>query len=215
MLARVVNRVRRSSTLNELVVATTTKPADDVIAGFCDAYSVQLFRGSELDVLDRYLRAARAHVSDVIVRITSDCPLIDPEILDRVVSAFVVEQPDYACNTMVRVFPRGLDVEVMGMAALERAWREASAAYQRVHVTPYFYQNPTTFRCLNVTDQDDHGSYRWTVDTVEDLEFVRAIYSRLGPGDAFGWRDILTLLNHEPELASINSGVQQKSLEEG
>jgi len=176
---------------------------------------VLVFRGNELDVLDRYCQAARAHTADVIVRITSDCPLIEPEILDRVVNSFLVARPDYASNTMLRVFPRGLDVEVMAMAALERAWREAAEGYQRAHVTPYFYQHPTIFRCLNVTDDENHGSYRWTVDTVEDLEFVRAIYSRLGPGDAFGWRDVLELLHQEPELARINCGVQQKSLEEG
>lgn len=215
VLARVINRVRRATTLDEVVVATSTKPADDVITEFCEAYSAPVFRGSELDVLDRYVQAARAHAADVVVRITSDCPLIEPEILDRVVHAFVEARPSYACNTMQRLFPRGLDVEVMSMAALERAWRETTEGYQRVHVTPYFYQNPTIFPCLSVTDPENHGSYRWTVDTVEDLEFVRAIYSRLGPGDAFGWRDVLELLHHEPELARINCGVQQKSLEEG
>lgn len=215
MLVRVVNRVHRATTLNKIVVATSAENTDDVIADFCNAYPVPLFRGSELDVLDRYFQAAQTHAADIVVRITCDCPLIDPEVLDRVVGAFIQERSDYACNDIGRGFPRGLDVEVMSMAALERAWNEASAPYQRVHVTPYFYQNPALFRCLTVTDEDDHGPYRWTVDTVEDLEFVRAIYSRLGPGDAFGWREILALLDHEPELASINSGVQQKSLEEG
>ena len=215
MLARVVNRVRRARMPNKVVIATSTETADDTIAEFCDVHSVPVFRGNELDVLDRYYRAAQAHAADVIVRITSDCPLIEPEIVDRVVEVFQESQPDYASNTMMRTYPRGLDVEVVGMAALERAWREAAEAYQRIHVTPYFYQNPTIFRCLNVTDEDDHGSYRWTVDTVEDLEFVRAIYARLGPSDVFGWRDVLDLLKCEPALAGMNRGVPQKTLQEG
>src|ERR1019366_4838022 len=113
MLARVVKRVSRAATLNKVVIATSTEPGDQVIADFCDAHSVAVFRGSELDVLDRYYQAARAHAADVIVRITSDCPLIEPRVLDRVVSEFQNSRPDYASNTLVRTYPRGLDVEVV------------------------------------------------------------------------------------------------------
>ena len=215
MLARVVNRVRRAKMPSKVVIATSTETADVAIAEFCDAYSVPVFCGNELDVLDRYYQAARVHAADVVVRITSDCPLIEPEILDRVVEAFQGSQPDYASNTMVRTYPRGLDVEVVGMAALDRAWREASGGYQRTHVTPYFYQNPMLFRCLNVADKLDHSAYRWTVDTTEDLEFVRAIYARLGPSGVFSWRDVLDLLECEPALVGINRGVPQKTLQEG
>ncbi|HWS95789.1 MAG TPA: glycosyltransferase family protein [Candidatus Methylomirabilis sp.] len=215
MLERVVNRVRRARTLQAVVVATSTKAADDEIAEFCDASRIPVFRGNELDVLDRYYRAAKAYAAEVIVRVTSDCPLIDPEVVDRVVRAYLDRHPDFAWNDIGSSFPRGLDVEVMSIAALERAWSEAADGYQRTHVTPYFHMNPGTFRCLALTEDNDYGSYRWTVDTVEDLEFVRAIYARLGPGEDFGWGEVVALLHEEPLLAAINSAVRQKSMEEG
>jgi spore coat polysaccharide biosynthesis protein SpsF (cytidylyltransferase family) len=215
MLARVVNRVLRAKVPTKVLIATSTQTADDAIAQFCDTHSVLAFRGNELDVLDRYYQAAREHVADVIVRITGDCPLIEPELVDHVVNAFLLAKPDYASNTIVRTYPRGLDVEVVSMPSLECAWHEASEGYQRTHVTPYFYQNPMLFRCLNVADELDRSSYRWTVDTVEDLEFVRAVYGRLGPTDTFGWREVLDLLEREPALAGMNRGVPQKTLQEG
>lgn len=215
MLARVANRVRRAETPNKVVIATSTEAADDAIAEFCDVRSLLLFRGNELDVLDRYYQASRAHDADVVVRITADCPLIEPVILDRVVNAFQEAQPDYVSNTLVRTYPRGLDVEVVSIAALERAWREASESYQRAHVMPYLYQNPKRFRCLNVADESDYSAFRWTVDSAVDLECVRAVYSRLGPDDTFGWRDVLALLEHEPALADLNRAVSQRSLLEG
>jgi spore coat polysaccharide biosynthesis protein SpsF len=215
MLARVVKRVSRAATLNKVVIATSTEPGDQVIADFCDAHSVAVFRGSELDVLDRYYQAARAHAADVIVRITSDCPLIEPRVLDRVVSEFQNSRPDYASNTLVRTYPRGLDVEVVSITGLERAWHEACKPYQRVHVMPYFYENPTLFRCLNVSSEQNYGEYRWTVDTPEDLAFVRSVYEQFENRDYFSWRDVIAMLEKHPELVALNRDVQQKSLQDG
>lgn len=215
MLAHVINRVRRASMPSKVIVATSTRSEDDVIQDLCNSRGVPIFRGSELDVLDRYYQASREYAADVVIRITSDCPLIEPEVLDRVVNAFLAARPDYASNTIVRSYPRGLDVEVVGIASLMRAWSEAAKAHQRAHVTPYFYENPTLFQCLNVADEFEHSVHRWTVDTSEDLAFVRAIYARLGPTDIFGWRDVLALLTREPELLNLNRSVQQKLLPEG
>jgi spore coat polysaccharide biosynthesis protein SpsF len=215
MLVRVIERVQRARLPHSVVVATSTKPADDAIAGICHENHVLVFRGNELDVLDRYYQAASQYNADVIVRITSDCPLIDPEILDRVVKTFLEKRPDYATNSLVRTYPRGLDVEVVAITALEMAWREAREPYQRVHVMPYFYQNPERFCCLNVAADRDYSNYRWTVDTSADLEFVRAVYSCMVNAGSFGWVDVIALLNREPELADINREVLQKSLEEG
>jgi spore coat polysaccharide biosynthesis protein SpsF len=215
MLARVVKRVSRAATLNKVVIATSAEPGDQVIADFCDAHSVAVFRGSELDVLDRYYQAARAHAADVIVRITSDCPLIEPRVLDRVVSEFQNSRPDYASNTLVRTYPRGLDVEVVSITGLERAWHEASKPYQRVHVMPYFYENPTLFRCLNVSSEQNYSEYRWTVDTPEDLAFVRSVYEQFENRDYFSWRDVIAMLEKHPELVALNRDVQQKSLQDG
>jgi spore coat polysaccharide biosynthesis protein SpsF len=167
-----------------------------------------------MDVLDRYYQAACQNNAEAVVRITSDCPMIDPQIVDKTVSAFLSEQPDYASNTRVRTYPRGLDTEVMTFAALQRAWTEARRPYQRTHVTPYIYENPGLFKILSVTGEADHSAYRWTVDTREDLEFVRAVYSRLR-SEIFSFSDAMNLMKREPELAEINRSVLQKALQEG
>lgn len=215
MLARVVNRVRRARSVDEVLVATTEGSADDRIVQECRHCSVPVFRGNEDDVLDRYFRAAQWTNADVIVRITSDCPLIDPEVTDKTVRAFLEQRPDYASNVMVRTYPRGLDTEVMTAQALECAWREADQPYQRAHVTPYIYEHPGEFKLLQVSGAVDYSSQRWTVDTSEDLEFVRAVYGRLGDDDEFLWEDVLALLEREPQLLELNRFVQQKALREG
>jgi spore coat polysaccharide biosynthesis protein SpsF len=214
MLWHVVERTRRASTFNQIVVATTTQGADDVIADFCRKHGWDCFRGGEKDVLDRYYQAAREYAADAIVRITSDCPLIDPGIMDETVRLFLAENPDYASNSLVCTFPRGLDVEVMSFDALAAVWREAAQGYQRAHVTPYLYENPARFKILSVTEDEDHSAQRWTVDTPEDLEFVRAVYSRFERPD-FSFEHVLRLLEREPALTEINRSIRQKALQEG
>jgi spore coat polysaccharide biosynthesis protein SpsF len=166
-------------------------------------------------VLDRYYKAALDRRAEAIVRITSDCPLIDPDVIDRVVQAFLDARPDYASNLLERTYPRGLDTEVMTLSALERAWRQATESYQRIHVTPYLYQNPNQLKLLSVTNDRDYSDYRWTVDMPEDLAFVREVYKRLGNDDSVGWIDVLAVLEQEPALAKLNLAVQQKKLYEG
>jgi spore coat polysaccharide biosynthesis protein SpsF len=216
MLARVVRRTQRATLLDEVVVATTVKPGDDAIVAECERLSVPVFQGNEQDVLDRYYQAARVHQAQAIVRITSDCPLIEPEVIDHVVGAFLGAKPDYASNTLERTFPRGLDTEVVTLSALERTWREAEEPYQRMHVTPYLYQNPSLFRLLSVTStKEGLSEHRWTVDTPEDLAFVRAVYARVGDDDSLRWTDVLDLLIREPDLLELNCSVRQKALREG
>jgi spore coat polysaccharide biosynthesis protein SpsF len=215
MLAWVVSRTRRSSTIDEVVVATTDSPADDAIVAECTALGVAVFRGSENDVLDRYHRTAEAFDSDTVVRITSDCPLMDPEVVDRVVAAFTDSPIDYASNTLARGYPRGLDVEVFSRAALEEAWNRADRPHERVHVTPFIYQNPERFKLHAVPCEEDHSDLRWTVDTIEDLEMVRGIAEALGGRGDFGWQDAVDVVRRNPRLADINRSVRQKALEEG
>lgn len=213
VLARVVNRLRQTRLISELLVATTDQPADDAVVAECRRYSVAVFRGDQEDVLDRYFRAAQQAKADIVVRITADCPLIDPEITDKTIAAFLETRPDYASNALVLTYPRGLDTEVMTFAALERAWREARKLYEREHVTPYIYEHPTEFKLLSVTDDVDHSDHRWTVDTAEDLDLVRAIYARLP--NTSRWRDVLALLEREPALMALNRSIKQKALHEG
>lgn len=216
MLARVVERSRSAKSLDEVVVATTVDHADDPIADLCLERLYPLSRGHQTDVLDRYVRTAAAHAAEVVVRITGDCPLIDADVIDMTVGAFM-EAPsrvDYASNRIERTFPIGLDVEVMTMEALRRAEREGQALRQREHVTPYIYENPDKFNIVSVTSGAEHGKLRWTVDAEEDLTFVREIYSRFDGRTDFGWKQVLSLLEREPDLRSINAHVRQKSYRE-
>lgn len=212
VLARVVNRTRRATLLDEVVVATSVLPADDAIARECEHLKVACFRGDEADVLDRYYRAAQQFAADAVVRITADCPLIDPELVDTTIRTFLEEKADYANNTSPRTYPRGLDAEVFTFTGLERAWREAVKPYEREHVTPYFYEHPELFRVAYTREEKDYSAHRWTLDTPDDLELIRAIYARLGNRADFGWREVLAVMEREPELAALNSHIVQKSL---
>jgi len=215
VLARTVNRLKLAGELDEIVVATTVEPADDAIVEEADRLGVSSFRGSESDVLDRYYQAALAAEATAVVRVTSDCPLVDPRVTDEVISAFARETADYASNTLIRTYPRGMDVEVIRMDALARACREAREPYQRAHVTPYVYQNPDVFKLLSLTADADYSDHRWTVDTPEDLEFVRAVYSLAGWRENVSWKELLEIVSLSPELSQLNRHVRQKSLQEG
>lgn len=210
MLAYVVNRVRRSRLVNKVVVATSDSAADDPIAELCERKNIPLFRGSETDVLDRYYHAGRTHAASTVVRITGDCPLIDPEIIDKVIAVYLEDGCDYASNTLVCSYPDGLDTEVFSFAALETAWRDARRAADREHVTPYL-RTSKRFRLRNVKCELGRSlrHLRWTVDERRDLEFVRAIYDRLGQRKHFGWRDVLQLLDAEPNVARVNGGLMR------
>jgi len=212
VLARVVSRLRRCSRLSEIVVATTTSQPDDSIVRECQRLNAQCFRGSELDVLDRYYHAALVGNADAVVRITSDCPLIDPELVDKTVEQFCQERADYASNCSPRTFPRGLDTEVFTMEVLSKAWREAREPYEREHVTPFLYLGSEKFKLAFLTGSIDYSHYRWTLDTVEDFELLNAIYSYFdGKGD-FGWEAVIQLMQQQPQLSVLNAHILQKPL---
>lgn len=217
MLERVVRRTQRCAGLDDIVIATSTLSIDDSIAAECGKMSVPVFRGSDSDVLDRFTKAAMAHAADICVRITSDCPLIDPEVSGFIIGRFFEASPpvDYASNKIPQSYPRGLDTEVFTRDALERAWRKAAHPYQRSHVTIYIYENPDQFRLLSITSDVDRHDWRWTVDTQEDLEFVRKVYGRLGKDGNFSWHDVVALLEREPMLCDINKQVVQKPVADG
>ncbi len=215
VLNRVLGRLRRASLINELLVATTDSPEDDAIVAECRKCSVAVSRGDRDDVLDRYYRAAQLAKAEIVVRITSDCPLIDPEITDKTIAAFLESSPDYASNALERTYPRGLDTEVLSFQALSRAWQAARQSYEREHVTPYIYEHPAEFKLLSVTSRENFSAHRWTLDTPEDLEFIRAVYERLKDKPEFSWRDVLDLIDREPELIEVNRSVMQKALHEG
>jgi spore coat polysaccharide biosynthesis protein SpsF len=214
MLVRVVKRTQRAKMLDEVVVATTVQLADEAIARLCSEHSWPCFQGSEEDVLDRYYQAAIAHRAGAVVRITSDCPLIEPEIVDRVVQAFLDGQQeiDYVSNTFPRrMFPRGLDTEVVRFGVLEKVWHEDHDPTWREHVTPYIYRHPELFNIHGIVNEVDLSHLRWTVDTIEDLEFVQSIYEYFGH-ERFSWREVLSVLDQHPKWIAINQKVVQKEL---
>lgn len=218
MLWHVVDRVRQAETLDKVVVATSDDPSDHAIAFFCKREGIPCFQGSKDDVLDRYYRAAEWIGADVIVRITADCPLIDPDVVDDIVKYYMEGDYDYVSNTAPPTFPDGLDAEVFSFQALERAWCEAKWQSEREHVTPYIRKHPELFRTGNVAYREDLSHMRWTVDEPQDLEFVRAVYSFL-KNVSFRMTDVLNLLKKHPKLMEINAGIKrnegyQKSVRE-
>jgi len=213
MLWHIVNRLRYSKLINRIVVGTSINKKDDLIENFCKEYKIDFYRGSEEDVLDRYYQTAKVFEANIIIRITADCPLIDPEIVDLVIKNHIKTNSDYTSNTIKRTFPRGLDAEVFNFDSLKRVCRNATEPYQREHVTVYFYENPQLFKVYNVENNIDISYLRWTVDEDRDLLFVREIYKRLySEKDIFLMEDILNILEKEPYLIDINKDIKQKSI---
>lgn len=217
VLGRVVERASRMTRVRDVIVATSNEESDDPVAEECRRLGVACFRGSEDDVLDRFRGAADALTAEQCVRITADCPLIDPDVSDDIIDQFERADPavDYASNKIPQSFPRGLDTEVFSREALERTARWARKPYHRTHVTAYMYQMPELFTTLSVVSDVDRSDWRWTIDTREDLAFVRSIYERMDGKPNFGWLDVVALLDKEPSLAEVNRHVVQKEIEQG
>ncbi len=210
LLAQQIRRLRRCRKLDEVVIATTTRGADDPVAALAGAEDVRCFRGSEEDVLARYVGAARECSADVVVRITADCPLIDPEEVDRVVDG--LQDVDYASNVIRRTYPRGLDAEALFRDVLERAARLGTSVRAREHVTWYILRGrPELFLQRSVEDVEDNSDLRWTVDTPEDLALARRVYADLGLGDApRPYRDILAHVRAHADISALNARIAQK-----
>ena len=210
-----LDRVSLSKLIDEIVVAIPYGTENDVIADTIKEYNdkIVIAKGSENDVLDRYYQAAVQTNADVVVRITSDCPLIDPFVIDNVIKHFLDNDCDYCSNSLTRTYPRGLDTEVFSFKALETAWNEAKKDYEREHVTPYIIKDPDKFKSLNVANDIDLSHLRWTLDTKEDFEFICTIYEKIySKKQLFLMNDVLELLDREPKLIDINSHIEQKQV---
>lgn len=213
MLAHLLERLKGARALDSIWVATSTEPRDEAIVEMCRGEGVETFAGSEEDVLGRYYQAAQAASAGAVVRITGDCPLIDPQVVDTAVTFFKDTGADYVRTSG---FPRGLDTEVFSFRSLARAWREALRDYEREHVTPYFYQHPGLFRVQELAAPEalHRPELRLCVDTEEDLTLVREIYARLyvPHGRIFTTREVIAVLDAEPHLKGINAHVVQKTV---
>lgn len=210
-----IERLRRVRQADQIVVATTINAADDPITALCMRMGVPFWRGSEHDVLARYHDAARAHRAEVVVRVTSDCPLIDPSVIDATIAHYLRHraQLDYVSNSLERSFPRGLDTEVFSFDALAEAFAEAVDPAEREHVTPFLYRRPQRYRLGNVACREDLSRHRWTVDTPQDFELIDRIIGALHPIlPQFGLWDAAAWLKGRPELCALNAHVEQKRL---
>lgn len=210
MLAWVVERTRAIPGLGDIVLATTDKPGDDRLVDFAREARLPYVRGSESDVLDRFHMTLAAYPADVVVRVTPDCPLLDPEVSGRVLAEFrrLQSRVDYVSNIHPPTYPDGLDTEVFSREALETAWKDARLASDREHVTPFIWRQAERFRLANVANSRDLSAQRWTVDTARDLEFVRAVYAELG-ARPFGMAEVLRLLEAKPALLALNAGQER------
>lgn len=215
VIQHVIERIGQSKEIYEIVIATTNLTQDDEIAKEAKKNGVECFRGSEGDVLSRYYYAAVKYEIGTVVRVTSDCPLIDPFITDNIIKCFKDNEFDIVTNASsdlkTRTYPRGLDTEVFSFRVLEDAFNYAKKNYQREHVTPYIYENSKKIYYYKASE--DYSKYRWTLDTYEDFEFIKTVYAKLYRGQHdFYYNDILELIGQYPHIAKINEAVEQKKL---
>ena len=207
MLSYQMERLRRVKRAERIVVATTDQPADDAVERFCQKEKIACVRGSEHDVLARYHLAIERFPADVVVRITADCPLIDPAIVDEAIAAY---EPDYVSNMLEITYPYGMAVEVFSAQALREAHREAKDPAEREHVTPFIWRRPQRYRLKSLTMTPNLSHHRWTVDTPEDFELVSRLLKTLKPH--FTLQDVLAVLDEHPDWCAINAHVEQKAL---
>lgn len=208
-----IERLKRATKIDEIVIATTDKMLDDPVIELCNQLDIQYYRGSENDVLSRYYETAKEYCADTIVRLTSDCPIIDPNVVDEVIEVFLINSYDYVSNTLERSYPRGMDTEVFSMKVLEQAHKYAKKQYEREHVTPYIYLNPVKFNLYNIEYKANESVHRWTVDTEEDLFLIRKIIEKLySSSKLFTMEDTLNLLEENSDWKDINAHIEQKKL---
>ncbi len=212
MICRQLERIQQATSLDSIIVATSSEPVDDPIVKAVAPLNIRCFRGSLDDVLDRFFRAAESSSADHIVRLTADCPLVDSRILDDVVETHLAESRDYTSNFLERRYPDGLDVEIATFRSLEQAWRESTLTADREHVTPFIYRQPGRFSLGSVRCDRDLAAQRWTVDHPEDLEFVTKVFEALYPESTnFSMWNVMELLERRPELEQINAALREYS----
>lgn len=206
ILDSVINQLKFSKLIKKIVVATTTLKEDDLIEEHLYNIGINCFRGNPENVLDRYYQCAKINSFSSIIRITADCPLIDPNLVDQVIKKFETEKWDYVTNAFPRTFPYGTEVEIFSFNSLKLAWRKATKPSEKEHVTPYIKNHPEIFKVGNILNDIDISDFRWTVDRIEDLELVKQIMSKIKKRPILT-KDILELIQKEPQLKEINNNI--------
>lgn len=213
LIWHVINRLKYSTKINRIVLATTDTDRDDELAIWADKEGVSVFRGSENNVLERFYFAAKHYSADIIVRITADDPFKDPQIIDSVIEKLILENLDFAYNNNPPTFPEGLDTEVFTFDALEKAFLQSVDDYEKEHVTQYFYRNSNSFKQSNLSTDNNLSYLRWTIDTEIDYEMSKQVYNHLyTDNNIFYMNDILQLISREPDIANINMGETRSAM---
>lgn len=209
MIWHVINRLKQVKTPTQIVLATTKNDEDKILLDIANEMNIFSFTGSNNDVLDRYYSCANFFSADPIIRITGDCPLIDPKLIDKMIEFYQKNDFDYVSNTLKPTFPDGLDVEIFSFQTLERIRKKSNLKSEREHVTAYVKTHLNEFQTYNYTNVKDFSHYRWTVDEKEDLEFIKKIYSLTNSDSIFNFQDVLDILSKYPELTEINNGINR------
>lgn len=205
MIIHQIERIQNSRTIDKLIVATSVDPSDDVLVEVCSQYKIETFRGSLEDVLERFYQAALQYKPNHIVRLTGDCPVIDSNIIDRVIHLHLKSENDYTSNALIPTFPDGLDVEICTFDALRAAYEKADMLSEREHVTLYIYKHPERFKLGSLQNEKNLSRFRWTVDQKEDFDLITRIYHQLySQNKFFGMHDILKLFQEDEGLLMIN-----------
>ncbi|UQD57699.1 glycosyltransferase family protein [Flavobacterium sp. K5-23] len=213
LLEHVVLRLKVSSLLDEIIIATTVSANDDFVELWANNNNIKFFRGSEENVLERYYQAAKEYNVDIIVRITADDPFKDVRLIDEAVNLLIENNLDFVCNNSPVSFPEGLDVEVMTFEALEKSYKNAVSDFDKEHVTQYIHKNKNNFNVCNIQNDKDLSSYRWTLDTFEDYEFAKKIYSELyKEGEVFLREEMFNILEEIPSIMELNNKVKRSDL---
>ena len=216
MIGRQIERLQRAKSLDGLVVATSVDPSDDALVEYVESLDVPVVRGSLDDVLGRFVAVLDEFNPEVMVRLTADCPLASPTVVDRVVGAFLAAEADYVSNTLEPTYPDGVDVEVVRADSLRWVAANSTDPHEREHVTLGVYRRPERFRCLNVAGDVDLSDLRWTVDNADDLAFVRSVYAKLfSANPTFDLPDVLDFLREHPELSRTSEDAMRNAALEG
>jgi len=208
----VVDQLQESKMIEKIIVAIPDQIEDNVTYDHLISRNISTYRGSLNNVLDRFYQCANSNSSSIIIRITADCPLIDPDIVDKVIKKFIENKFDYVANTHPRTFPYGTETEVFSFNALKIAWEETDDEFDKEHVTPYFYKNPDKFKIGNFSQKTNQSNYRWTIDYEEDLEFVKKVVHKIQKNPILT-QHIVDLLEKNPEIVKINKKHNHESLE--
>ena len=205
MIWHVINRVKKIKSIEQIALITTRKNSDKILLKIANENGIFGFAGDVHDLLNRHYQCALKINADPIIRITSDCPLTDPKLVEKILDFYLNNDYDYVSNVIKPSYPDGLDVEIFSFSALKNAVKNAKLMSEREHVSPYFMKNPEKFKIYNVENKKNLSHLRWTVDQIEDIKFIRKIYSRMKPKTVFSMNDVLKIIHNEPNLQKINS----------